>query len=81
MDRSISYIINDATIIAWLGQSVVFWSNKIQRYNSLRIKVTDRRETSKLDRGVVKRQLHIVSQRGEVIQKGIQASLVKRKPQ
>jgi len=45
-----------------------------------RIKVLEKRETSRPDRGVMKRQLQVLNQRGEVVQEGIQAFLLKRKP-
>ena len=44
-----------------------------------RIKVLEKRETSRADRGVMKRQLQVLNQRGEVVQEGIQAFLLKRK--
>jgi acyl dehydratase len=45
-----------------------------------RIKVLEKRETSRPDRGVMKRQLQVLNQRGEVVQDAIQAFLLKRKP-
>jgi acyl dehydratase len=42
--------------------------------------VLEKRETSNADRGVMKRQLQVLNQRGEVVQEGIQAFLLKRKP-
>ncbi len=45
-----------------------------------RIKVLEKRETSRPDRGVMKRELHVLNQHGEVVQEGIQTFLLKRKP-
>jgi len=42
--------------------------------------VLDKRETSSPERGVMRRQLQVLNQRGEVVQEGIQAFLLKRKP-
>ena len=43
------------------------------------MKVLEKQETSKPDRGVMKRQLQVINQRGEVVQEGRQAFLLKRK--
>lgn len=45
-----------------------------------KIKVLEKRETSNPDRGVMKRQLQVLNQRGEVVQEAVQAFLLKRKP-
>ncbi len=45
-----------------------------------RIKVLEKRETLRPDRGVMKRQLPVLNQRGEVVQDAIQAFRLKRKP-
>jgi len=42
--------------------------------------VLERRETSNPERGVMKRQLQVFNQRGEVVPEGLQAFLLKRKP-
>jgi acyl dehydratase len=72
----------DDTIIAFLG-----WDNlrflgpiKIGDTLSARITVVETRETSKPDRGIVKRKMEILNQRGEVVQEGVQAFMIKRKP-
>jgi acyl dehydratase len=46
----------------------------------VRLKVLEKRETSNPNRGVMKRQLQVLNQRGEVVQEGVQAFLLKRKP-
>jgi acyl dehydratase len=73
----------DDTIIAFLGWDNLRFLGPIKPGDTIhvRIKVTDRRETSKPDRGVLKRQLQIINQRGEVVQEGIQNFMIKRKPQ
>jgi acyl dehydratase len=45
-----------------------------------KIKVLEKRETSRPDRGVMKRQLQVLNQRGEVVQEAVQNFLLKRKP-
>jgi len=45
----------------------------------VRIKVTDKRETSKPDRGIVVLQRTVVNQRGEVVQEGETDTMVERR--
>ncbi|MBI3455511.1 MAG: MaoC family dehydratase N-terminal domain-containing protein [Candidatus Rokubacteria bacterium] len=45
----------------------------------VRIKVTDKRETSKPDRGIVALQRSVVNQRGEVVQEGETDVMVERR--
>ncbi|HEV8673698.1 MAG TPA: MaoC/PaaZ C-terminal domain-containing protein [Methylomirabilota bacterium] len=45
----------------------------------VRIKVTDKRETSKPDRGIVVLQRSVVNQRGEVVQEGETEVMVERR--
>ena len=72
----------DDTIIAFLGWDNLRFTGPIKPGDTIhvRIEVTERRESSKPDRGVLKRLLQIINQRGEVVQEGIQAFLIKRKP-
>ena len=72
----------DDTLIAFLGfESLKFTKpTKIGDTINAKITVTELSETSKSDRGVMKRQLQVINQRGEVVQEGIQAFLMKRKP-
>lgn len=73
----------DDTAIAFLGWENLRFLGPIKPGDTIhvRIAVTERRETSKPDRGVIKRQLQIINQRDEVVQEGVQAFLIKRKPQ
>ncbi len=72
----------DDTLIAFLGfESLKFTKpTKIGDTIHAKITVTELSETSKSDRGVMKRQLQVINQRGEVVQEGIEAFLMKRKP-
>ena len=72
----------DDTLLAFLGfESLKFTKpTKIGDTIHAKITVTELSETSKSDRGVMKRQLQVINQRGEVVQEGIQAFLMKRKP-
>jgi acyl dehydratase len=45
----------------------------------VRLKVTDKRETSKLDRGIVAIQRSVLNQRGEVVQEGDTDIMVERR--
>jgi len=42
--------------------------------------VLEKRETSNAERGIMKRQLQVLNQRGKVVQEGVQTFLLKRKP-
>lgn len=72
----------DDTLIAFLGFENLKFTKPVKIGDTIhaRIKVTERRETSKPDRGVMKRQLQVVNQKGEVVLDAIQAFLLKRKP-
>ena len=72
----------DDTLIAFLGFENLKFTKPVQPGDTIhaRIKVLEKRETSNADRGVMKRQLQVLNQRGEVVQEGIQAFLLKRKP-
>ena len=72
----------DDTIIAFLGFDSLKFTNPVKAGDTIhaRIKVQEKRETSRPDRGVMKRQLQVLNQRGEVVQDAIQAFLLKRKP-
>ena len=71
----------DDTLIAFLGFENLKFTNPVKPGDTIhaRIKVLEKRETSRADRGVMKRQLQVLNQRGEVVQEGIQAFLLKRK--
>jgi len=72
----------DDTLIAFLGFENLRFTKPVKPGDTIhaRIKVLEKRETSNADRGVMKRQLQVLNQRGEVVQEGIQAFLLKRKP-
>ncbi len=72
----------DDTLIAFLGFDSLKFTNPVRPGDTIhaRIKVLEKRETSRPDRGVMKRQLQVLNQRGEVVQEGIQAFLLKRRP-
>jgi acyl dehydratase len=73
----------DDTLIAFLGFDSLRFTKPVKPGDTIhaRIKVLEKRETSRSDRGVMKRQLQVVNQRGDVVQEGVQAFLLKRKPQ
>lgn len=72
----------DDTLIAFLGFENLKFTKPVKPGDTIRarIKVLEKRETSNPDRGVMKRQLQVLNQRGEVVQEGVQAFLLKRKP-
>lgn len=72
----------DDTLIAFLGFEHLKFTKPVKPGDTIhaRIKVLEKRETSRPDRGVMKRELRVLNQRGEVVQEGIQTFLLKRKP-
>lgn len=72
----------DDTLIAFLGFESLKFTKPVKIGDTIHAKVTvtEATETSKPDRGVMKRQLHVINQHGEIVQDGIQAFLMKRKP-
>ena len=72
----------DDTLIAFLGFESLKFTKPVKIGDTIHAKVTvtEVTETSKPDRGVMKRQLHVINQHGEIVQDGIQAFLMKRKP-
>jgi len=74
--------LSDDTSIAFLGFEDLHFSKPVIPGDTIRarIKVLEKRETSRSDRGLMKRQLTVFNQRGEEVQKGIQAFLIKRRP-
>lgn len=72
----------DDTLIAFLGFESLKFTKPVKPGDTIRarIKVLEKRETSNPDRGVMKRRLEVLNQRGEVVQDGIQAFLLKRRP-
>ena len=72
----------DDTLIAFLGFEDLRFTKPVKPGDTIhaRVRVLEKQETSKTDRGVMKRQLQVINQRGEVVQEGRQAFLLKRKP-
>ena len=72
----------DDTLIAFLGFENLRFTKPVKIGDTIHAKVTvtEVAETSKSDRGVMKRLLQVINQRGEVVQEGIQAFLLHKKP-
>jgi len=71
----------DDTAIAFLGFENLRFTKTVKPGDTIhaKIKVLEKSETSKNDRGVIKRQLQVINQHGDVVQEGLQAFLIKRK--
>lgn len=72
----------DDTLIAFLGFDSLKFTKHVVAGDTIRvrIKVLEKRETSKSDRGVMKRQLQVFNQRDEMVQDAVQAFLLQRRP-
>jgi len=72
----------DDTLIAFLGFDSLKFTKPVKPGDTIHasIKVLEKRETSNPERGVMKRRLQVLNQRGEVVQEGLQAFLLKRQP-
>jgi acyl dehydratase len=72
----------DDTLIAFLGFEDLRFTRPVMAGDTIhaRVKVLEKRETSRPERGIMKRRLHVLNQRGEVVQEGVQTFLLKRKP-
>jgi acyl dehydratase len=72
----------DDTLIAFLGFENLKFTKPVKPGDTIhaRIKVLEKRETSNPQRGIMKRQLHVINQRSELVQEGLQSFLLKRKP-
>ncbi len=72
----------DDTLIAFLGFESLKFTKPVKIGDTIFAKVTvlEKSETSKSDRGVMKRQLQVINQKGEVVQEGVQAFLLRRMP-
>ena len=72
----------DDTMIAFMGFNSLRFVAPVRAGDTIRarIKVLERRETSKPDRGIVIRELSVANQRGERVQEGEQVLLIKRRP-
>ena len=70
----------EGTTIAFLGLEWSFEAAvKLGDTITVRLRVDDKRETSKPDRGIVRFATAIVNQRGEVVQEGTETMLMKRR--
>ena len=72
----------DDTLIAFLGFDSLKFTLPVKIGDTVRVRVEvlEKRETSKPDRGVMKRLLQVLNQRDEIVQEGVQAFLLKKKP-
>lgn len=72
----------DDTLIAFLGFENLRFTKPVKIGDTIHAKVTvtELTETSKPDRGVMKRLLQVINQNGDVVQEGVQAFLLHRKP-
>ncbi len=72
----------DDTLIAFLGFESLKFTKPVKIGDTIFAKITvlEKSETSKMDRGVMKRQLQVINQKGEVVQEGVQAFLLRRMP-
>ncbi len=72
----------DDTLIAFLGFDSLKFTKHVIAGDTItaKISVLEKRETSKPDRGVMKRSLKVYNQNDELVQDAVQAFLLKRKP-
>ena len=72
----------DDTLIAFLGFDSLKFTKPVKIGDTVhaRVEVLEKRITSKPDRGVMKRLLQVLNQKNEIVQEGVQAFLLKRKP-
>ena len=70
----------DDTLIAFLGFDTLKFTKPVKIGDTVRarIEVLEKRETSKPDRGIMKRLLQVINQRDDVVQEGVQVFLLKR---
>ena len=71
----------DDTLIAFLGFDSLKFTKPVKIGDTIhvRIEVLEKKETSKPDRGVMKRLIQVLNQNDEVVQEGVQAFLLKNK--
>ena len=70
----------DDTLIAFLGFDSLKFTKPVKIGDTIhaRVEVIEKRETSKSDRGIMKRLLQVLNQKNELVQEGVQAFLLKR---
>ena len=73
----------DDTLIAFLGFDSLKFTKHVIAGDTITVKISvlEKRETSKPDRGVMKRSLKVYNQNNEMVQDAVQAFLLKRRPQ
>lgn len=70
----------ESTVVAFLGLTWNFKGPvKIGDTITVRMRVADKRETSKPDRGIVRLAVSVLNQRGEVVQEGENTLMVKKR--
>ena len=70
----------DDTLIAFLGFDSLKFTKPVKIGDTVRVRieVLEKRETSKPDRGIMKRLLQVINQRDDAVQEGVQVFLLKR---
>ena len=70
----------DDTLIAFLWFDSLKFTKPVKIGDTIhaRVEVIEKRETSKSDRGIMKRLLQVLNQKNEIVQEGVQAFLLKR---
>ena len=70
----------DDTLIAFLGFDSLKFTKPVKIGDTIhaRVEVIEKRETSKSDRGIMKRLLQVLNQNNELVQEGVQGFLLKR---
>ena len=70
----------DDTLIAFLGFDSLKFTKPVKIGDTIhaRVEVIEKRESSKPDRGIMKRLLQVLNQKNELVQEGVQAFLLKR---
>lgn len=72
----------DGTVIAFLGLEWTFTGPLfIGDTIHFEMKIIEKRETSKADRGIIVREVLLLNQKNEVVQKGTMTIMMKRKPE
>ena len=70
----------DDTLIAFLGFDSLKFTKPVKIGDTIhaRVEVIEKRETSKSDRGIMKRLFQVLNQNNELVQEGVQAFLLRR---
>lgn len=72
----------DDTLVAFLGFDKLHFTRPVRPGDTVRARATvvERRETSRPDRGIVKRELQVFNQLDEIVLEAIQTFLIRRRP-